>query len=72
MDISYRWLQSLVPGLEAPPPVKFVKRIRTIKTTAQEAEAAVNAAVTVGKLTRNERGEIVRAASTAGPGYCPT
>ena len=67
-------LSSLMPGgLASPPPeVTFEKRTRTVKTVSHESEMAVNLDLTVEALARGEDGVIVRAAATAGPGYCPT
>jgi len=55
------------------PPVKFVEMVRTITTTSEERELAVNWAVTIGGMIRSQEGEIVRVAgATDGPAFCPT
>ncbi len=55
------------------PPVKFVKRRRTVDVLVSALEPAVNRAVTVERITRDTRGKLVQApASVGGPAFCPT
>ena len=62
-----------VPGEEEPPPVKFVTKIKTVETTANELEWNVNELMTVGGIALNQQGGLVRLASgNEGPAFCPT
>ena len=55
------------------PPLKLVQAVKTVKTTSAERELAVNRAVTVAGLIRDQQGEIMRASGAAeGPALCPT
>lgn len=55
------------------PPVKFVTKIRTIETTADELEWDLNVLMTFGGIERNEQGNLVRLTiNTEGPALCPT
>jgi hypothetical protein len=61
------------PRRHSGPPVKFVKRQRTIETILSALEPAVNRAVAVGRITRTMAGKLVQApANTKGPAFCPT
>ncbi len=65
------------PSDAMPPPEAFVPRmlhkVRRVKTVSEESELAVNRAVTVAGIIRNEQGEIVRAGGAAdGPDFCPS
>jgi hypothetical protein len=66
------------PPQDFKPPVKYVKQIKTSKTTTNESELAVNRAMTIGGLSRTADGELLRAAVAAlgggekGPALCPT
>jgi hypothetical protein len=67
-----------LPGLPFQPPanftpVKMLQLTKTVKTTSDEWELAVNRAVTVAGIVRNEHGELFRAAgANGGPGFCPS
>ncbi|MGO9110248.1 MAG: hypothetical protein ACLP9L_13570 [Thermoguttaceae bacterium] len=55
------------------PPVKFIQAVKTTKTTSAEWELAVNRAVTVAGMIRDQQGEIVRVSGAAeGPAFCPS
>ncbi len=55
------------------PPIKFVKRHRTVDAPVSALEPAVNRAVAVDRITRDTRGKLVQAAArTSGPAFCPT
>lgn len=61
------------PGMPEEPPVKFVTKIKTVETVSNELEWDVNILMTYDGIVRNDRGELFRpAASTEGPGFCPT
>ena len=55
------------------PPVKFVQATKTVTTTSEEGELAVNRAVAFGAVFRDPQGQIIRKASAEdGPAFCPS
>ncbi len=69
-------IPSMNPGMpldDFQPPVRFVTKIKTVETTADELEWNLNVLMTFGGIALNEKGELVRlATSTEGPAMCPT
>ena len=62
-----------IPPEDFQPQVRFVTRIKTIETTTNELEWDLNVLMTFGGIALNEKGELVRlATSTEGPAFCPT
>ena len=63
------------PAWDAGPPVKFITQIKTVKTTTDELEAAVNRAVTSAASPgpTPARLEPIRGGGgKGGPSFCPT
>ncbi len=62
-----------IPPEDSQPLVRFVTKIKTVETTANELEWNLNVLMTFGGIALNEKGELVRlAVSTEGPAFCPT
>jgi hypothetical protein len=61
------------PDAFGPPPMKFIQAVKTVRSTIQERESAINRAVTIAGVIRDPQGEIMRVGGAAGgPAYCPT
>jgi hypothetical protein len=61
------------PPADFGPRMKMVQATKTVKSTSDEWELAVNRAVTVSGIVRNPQGELLRVAeANGGPGFCPS